>query len=96
MQLIVVYDIATPDRHGEQRLRRVASICEGFGIRVQRSVFECRITDTAYEHFIHQLQNVIRPDTDRVTLYELNGDIRLRRTDLGKPSEFDSAGPWLL
>ena len=40
MMVLVSYDVAK-DEGGARRLRRVAKICEGYGQRVQFSVFEC-------------------------------------------------------
>ena len=39
MLYLVCYDIANP-----RRLAQVARVMEGFGERVQESVFECRLT----------------------------------------------------
>lgn len=96
MELIVVYDIATRDRAGERRLRRVAKSCEGFGTRVQYSVFECRLPEAAVEVFKHRLSSIIVPDLDRVTLYALPEGTNARRLELGRPSEFTSDGPWVV
>jgi len=96
MELILVYDIATPDRQGEQRLRRVAKICESYGLRVQRSVFECKITEAAYEQFMHQLRTVIDHTTDRVTIYTIPGGVGSKRQDLGKEAGFYTDRPWIL
>ena len=40
MLILVTYDIADP-----RRLRRVAKVSEGFGRRVQKSVFECELDE---------------------------------------------------
>ena len=37
---LIAYDIAS-----DKRLRRVARICEDYGIRVEKSVFECDLSD---------------------------------------------------
>jgi len=50
MEILVAYDVSTTDAAGERRLRRVAKICEGFGQRVQNSVFECILNDAQLEH----------------------------------------------
>lgn len=96
MELILIYDIATPDRQGERRLRRVAKACEGFGIRVQRSVFECRITEASYEQFIHTIRQIIDHRIDRVTIYIVPGGIPASRTDLGAQAPFTIDSPWIL
>src|ERR1035441_1914408 len=40
MDLILAYDVDTTTTEGQRRLRRIAKLCEGHGIRVQKSVFE--------------------------------------------------------
>lgn len=40
MMLVVTYDVDTSDTAGQKRLRKVAKICERYGMRVQNSVFE--------------------------------------------------------
>ena len=48
MLVLVTYDIniTTPD--GQGRLRRVSKLCVNYGVRVQNSVFECRVDSTQY------------------------------------------------
>ena len=41
MFVLVSYDVATGDKAGRTRLRRVAKMCENYGQRVQLSIFEC-------------------------------------------------------
>ncbi|MGH9752692.1 MAG: CRISPR-associated endonuclease Cas2, partial [Blastocatellia bacterium] len=43
MLVLITYDVATADKAGPRRLRRVAQACKDYGQRVQNSVFECRI-----------------------------------------------------
>jgi len=40
MDLILAYDVDTTSAEGQRRLRHIARLCEGHGIRVQKSVFE--------------------------------------------------------
>ena len=49
MQVLVAYDVNTTTPEGERRLRRVAQVCLNFGQRVQKSVFECSVTESQYE-----------------------------------------------
>ena len=35
MMLVVTYDVDTSDTAGQKRLRKVAKICERYGMRVQ-------------------------------------------------------------
>ena len=43
MLILVTYDVSTVDKAGPRRLRRVAQACEDYGVRVQKSVFECQV-----------------------------------------------------
>ena len=38
--MLVTYDVNTSDAAGQKRLRKVAKLCERYGLRVQNSVFE--------------------------------------------------------
>jgi CRISPR-associated protein Cas2 len=66
MLTIVAYDIADP-----RRLVRVARVCEDFGVRVQYSVFECRLEADRFEEFWIALQLEIDPDEDRLVAYKV-------------------------
>ncbi|MET9861908.1 CRISPR-associated endonuclease Cas2 [Streptomyces smyrnaeus] len=71
MELLLTYDVDTTTPEGQRRLRRVAKLCEGYGLRVQKSVFEI-ITD---EKDLLQLQNALQDtmnlDTDSIRIYRL-------------------------
>jgi hypothetical protein len=43
MLVLITYDVSTTDETGARRLRRVARACADYGIRVQKSVFECQL-----------------------------------------------------
>ncbi len=71
--LLVAYDVDTTSREGRRRLRRVAKICEGFGQRVQFSVFECRVTEEQMEDFQHSLTETMDARQDSLRMYRLHG-----------------------
>ncbi len=64
MLTLIAYDIADP-----KRLSRVARTCEDWGVRVQYSVFECRLEAVAFDGFWAELQHHINPDEDRLVAY---------------------------
>lgn len=67
MEYLVAYDIANP-----KRLRRICRILEGFGTRVQFSVFLCPIgTATMLQLWDILLYN-IKPAEDRISAYPLD------------------------
>lgn len=63
---LIAYDITSP-----KRLRRVAKICENFGIRVEYSVFECDLKDETFEELWRQLSQTIDPDEDCLLAYRI-------------------------
>ena len=72
MNILVAYDVNTQSPEGVRRLRHVAKICEGFGQRVQDSVFECSVGPADMERFRIRLLRVIVPLEDSLRIYKLH------------------------
>lgn len=66
MLFLVAYDIAN-----QKRLRRVAKLMESYGTRVQRSIFECRLTQLRLEELILAVKSVIKQRQDKVQIYHI-------------------------
>lgn len=66
MNFLVVYDVETVTRDGQRRLRHVARACEGFGQRVQYSVFEVVCSKTKMAQLIVQLESIMDPQVDSI------------------------------
>lgn len=64
--IIVAYDVR--DR---RRLRRVASMMERYGARVQRSAFECRLDNAHIVRLFSDINCVINRRQDKVTVIAL-------------------------
>lgn len=81
---IVTYDIA--DR---KRWRRVLTIVEGYGDRLQLSVFQCRLTARRRIELAARLEAVIRADRDSVLFLDLGpaDNVTPRVESLGRPFE---------
>lgn len=71
MKILVTYDVSTETSEGRRRLRRVAKVCQNFGQRVQKSVFECDITETLYPRLEADLLAEIDLKEDNLRLYRL-------------------------
>lgn len=71
MDVLVTYDVATATPAGQRRLRKVAHLCVAYGQRVQKSVFECRLTDVQLEELLFRLLEVIDDDQDSLRVYRL-------------------------
>ena len=61
IRYLVSYDIADP-----KRLRRVARIMEGYGTRLQFSVFECPLDDLRLAQVRSELDEEINHEEDQV------------------------------
>lgn len=64
------------DIHDAKRLRNVARQMENFGVRVQRSVFECHLKESELRELQKRLAAVIDEDVDKVRYYSLCGKDR--------------------
>jgi len=71
MLILITYDINITAPEGERRLRRVARQCVNCGVRVQNSVFECRVDTTQYTRLKHALLNEIDLEKDSIRFYRL-------------------------
>ena len=85
--VFVSYDIADPGR-----LRRVATLCEGYGERVQKSVFECGVTPDG----LIALRALIDPREDRVLLQPLCPHCRHAMVWQGKPPPITTEAFWVI
>lgn len=63
---LVTYDICDP-----KRLRRVAKVLEGFGTRLQYSVFECPLDRLRFERMKSALHEELNHDQDQVLFVTL-------------------------
>lgn len=66
MLMIVAYDITDA-----RRLAHVAKHCEEYGVRVQYSVFECRLPRDVFDAFWEELKALIDPKQDRLVAYRI-------------------------
>src|SRR5271157_377796 len=66
MLTVVAYDITD-----QRRLRQIAKICEDYGVRVQYSVFECRLEADKFDRFWNDLLEIMDSSTDRLVAYKV-------------------------
>lgn len=96
MDLLVTYDVDTTSPAGQARLRRVAKICEAYGHRVQKSVFEVVCRDVDKVRLVAQLNAVIDTAQDSVRLYRLPARALDDVEHLGRAREVDPRGPLVI
>jgi len=73
--VLIAYDIVTDDKKGRRRLRRVAKVCERYGIRVQKSVFECQGDDKTLQKLRFELLDEIDERFDSLRIYQMGNEI---------------------
>ena len=96
MRILVCYDVRTEDRAGERRLRQVARACVDVGQRVQKSVFECIVTDAQLEAFRRKLLAIIKVEEDSLRFYRLATDLESIREIHGVCRDIDYEGPLVI
>jgi CRISPR-associated protein Cas2 len=79
---LVCYDISDP-----KRLRRVAQVCEDFGVRKQYSVFLCRLSATDWVRLRARLYEEIDLTEDQVLFLPLCGRCVNGMEAMGRPME---------
>lgn len=72
MLILITYDVSTAEKAGQRRLRRVAQACKDYGVRAQKSVFECRIGPKEWVMLRHRLLKEIDPKQDSLRFYYLD------------------------
>lgn len=82
---LIAYDVSTIDRAGQKRLRRVARACEDYGVRVQKSLFECKVGKTEWAVLRNRLLKEIDGEHDSLRIYHLH-------EDTGKETEHHGIG----
>jgi CRISPR-associated protein Cas2 len=96
MLVLVAYDVSTVERPGQRRLRRVARACEDYGLRVQKSLFECQVGQKEWVQLRARLLSEINEKEDSLRFYFLDEKavVRTEHHGVGKP--IDLAEPLVL
>lgn len=96
MMLVVAYDVDTTSSAGAQRLRKVARLCERYGIRVQNSVFEVLLDPSQLVALKAGLEKIICKDSDSIRIYRLGNTYQNRIEVIGRTSLIETGKPLLL
>ena len=80
MFIVVSYDISD-----DRRRDKVAKVLEGFGERVQESVFECHLSPRHYWKLRSRLSKVLSLPQDNIRYYHLCRECVGRIAAFGKP-----------
>ena len=97
MLMLVSYDVNTVNAAGRRRLRRIAKVCEDWGIRVQNSVFECTVDGSQWLGVKAQLEAICEPSVDSLRYYNLGNNYREKVVHYGaKPTVDPAAEPLIV
>jgi CRISPR-associated protein Cas2 len=81
VELLVTYDVNTETPEGRRRLRQVAKLCEGYGLRIQKSVFEVVCTEADLLILTDKMNKIIDHDRDSIRIYRMHaGAFKSART----------------
>ena len=96
MFVLVSYDVATTEKGGQRRLRRVAKACKDYGQRVQYSVFECIVDPAQWARLKDKLISEIDPEKDSLRFYFLGSNWQDRVEHIGAKAGIDQEGPLIV
>ncbi|MEA5466870.1 CRISPR-associated endonuclease Cas2 [Leptothoe sp. PORK10 BA2] len=82
MFYLICYDVVK-----DKRRTKVAHLLEGYGLRVQKSVFECMLTEKQHEMLVCKLNKYLKPDEDQLRFYPMSGHTRRKVVILGLQPE---------
>lgn len=83
MFYLVCYDIVN-----NHRRNKVAKLLESYGLRVQKSVFECVLDDKQQENLQKRLMKLLNKREDQIRFYPLSAHCRDKVVVLGRQPEF--------
>ena len=77
----VSYDIVS-----DRTRRKVSKILEGYGVRIQYSVFECRLNEKRFQKMYQDIFKVTENEQDgSIRIYMLCKNCENRTVTIGKP-----------
>ena len=96
MFVLITYDIATIDRPGRRRLRRIARSCLDWGQRVQFSVFEVELERAQWIALRVRLLSILDAEQDSIRFYALDSDLKANAEHHGVRKPRDLRGPLVI
>lgn len=96
MELLVTYDVNTTTPEGRRRLRKVAQLCEGYGLRVQKSVFEVVCGDADLLQLADGMNRIIDPAHDSIRIYRMQEGAFSNARTLGTATAIPHREPLIL
>ena len=96
MMILLTYDVDMTEETGAKRLRKVAKICENYGVRVQNSVFELLVDPAQLVLVKSQLERVIDEKKDSVRFYRMGNNWKGKIEAIGRTQRITQEEPLIL
>jgi len=96
MHVLISYDVSTLTARGRKRLRRIAKACEDYGVRVQKSVFECMVADKDWVVLRERLLREFDDKQDSLRFYVLDTVAKDRIEHHGRSKPLDLEEPLIV
>lgn len=96
MLLVITYDVNVTQSDGAKRLRKVAKLCERYGMRVQNSVFEVLVDAAQLVTLKSELIKVIDLQNDSIRFYRLGNSYQHKIETMGKTAKVQAGQALLL
>lgn len=96
MMILLTYDVDFTQQQGAKRLRKVAKLCERYGIRVQNSVFEMLVDPAQFAQIKAELSKIIDSQTDSIRFYRLGSKWETKIETMGLEKGIRQDEPLLL
>lgn len=93
MMVLITYDVATASAGGSRRLQRVSKVCESYGQRVQKSVFECLVDPAQWAKLRQRLIDETKLEEDSLRFYFLGKNWKVNVEHVGVQTAYDPEGP---
>ena len=92
MLLVLTYDVDTTNAAGAKRLRKVAKLCERYGMRVQNSVFEGELSESQLFKLKTELSKYLRKNKDSCIIFRGRNNVWMKKefltNDVDKTTQF--------
>lgn len=96
MMILVTYDVDFTQPKGAKRLRKVAKLCERYGVRVQNSVFEMLVDPAQLAQIKVSLSEIIDMKADSVRFYRLGSKWETKIETMGLEKGIQQDAPLIL
>ena len=94
--VLITYDVDFSEPKGAKRLRKVAKICEKYGVRVQNSVFEMIVDPAQLVQVKFAIKQAIDEDMDSIRIYHLGSKWDNKIEKIGTEKGFSQDQPLIL